>query len=203
MGPAGASGATGPAGPSGPSGSPGATGATGSPGLPGPTGLPGATGAMGPTGPAGPTGDTGAIGPRGPSSVSSIAIPTFTLAGLSGNTDSISNAFGTLAANSNYHFILIVHGKGGTPSNRPFAFSVGGTATVAVTSDPSVGENIYYDKTTLLSAHEYTFRAFGTASGGASGGSLYVTVTDGTGVTGTYPMTLDGICTLQQIESIM
>ena len=111
-------------------------------------------------------------------------------------------ARGNLAANSNYHFIVVVHGKGSAPSNRSFAFSVGGTSTVSVTSDSSVNESIYYDKPTLLSAHEYTFRAFGTASGGNSGGSLYVTVTDGVGITGTYPMTLTGTCTLQQIEAL-
>ncbi|GEM_PF-988142 len=220
MGPTGATGSAGPSGPAGATGPTGATGATGSSGLPGPTGATGATGAQGiqgeigptgptgtigltgPTGPTGATGSTGATGPRGPSSVSSLSIPTFMLSSAIPNTDGSSSTFGNLAANSNYHFIVVVHGKGSAPSNRSFAFSVGGTSTVSVTSDSSVNESIYYDKPTLLSAHEYTFRAFGTASGGNSGGSLYVTVTDGVGITGTYPMTLTGTCTLQQIEAL-
>jgi hypothetical protein len=208
---AGTAGVTGPAGPSGSAGSagtPGAMGATGSSGLPGPTGAAGSTGATGPQGLQGATGLTGTpgalgtVGPRGPSKVSFISIPAFSLSSAVPNTDASSSAFGTLLANQNYQFSLVFHAKGGAPVNRAFAFSVGGTSTVTVASDPSVHESVYYDKVTLLSAHEYVFRGFGTATGGTLGGSLYVTVTDGFGTTGPYSMTITGTCTLQQIETI-
>jgi hypothetical protein len=204
----GASGPAGTSGPSGSAGSTGATGATGSSGLPGPTGAAGATGATGVQGlqgNAGPTGTPGApgtVGPRGPSSTSYISIPAFALSSSVPNTDGSSSAFGSLLANQSYQFMLIAHARGNAPSNRAFGFSVGGTATVIVTSDPSVNESAFFDKATLSSQREYVFRAFGTATGGASGGSLYFTVTDGSGTTGTYPMTITGTCTLQQIESI-
>ena len=80
--------------------------------------------------------------------------------------------------------------------------SVAGSGSVMIRSDSSVNESIYYDKTTAVSKHEYTFRAFGTASGGVAGGSLVVTVTDGLGITGSYPMTFTGTCTLQQVEAL-
>ena len=225
-GPMGVAGSTGPSGSSGPAG---VTGATGSSGLPGPTGATGATGvqgiqgdigltgamgstgSVGPLGPVGPTGTTGSmgatgttgsVGPRGPSTVSSIQIPSFLLASTAPNSDAPSSTFGNIVSNSNYHFILILHGKGAIPATKSFAISVAGTASVIITSDSSVNESIYYDKSAVASKHEYTFRAFGTASGGVDGGSLFVTVTDGSGITGTYPMTLTGTCTLQQVGAI-
>jgi len=201
----GATGATGPAGVAGPAGS---TGSTGSAGLPGPTGAAGATGATGlqglrgETGLAGAAGATGTVGPRGPSKVTFITVPNFSLSSSTPNTDGSSSAFGTLSANQNYEFLLIVHARGNAPSNRAFAFSVGGTSTVTINSDSSIGEGVVFDKATLTSAREYVFRGFGTASGGSSGGSLYFTVTDGTGTTGTYPMTITATCALQQVETI-
>ena len=231
LGAAGPVGLTGSTGPSGSSGPAGVTGATGSSGLPGPTGATGATGAqgiqgdigltgaigstgsVGPLGPVGPTGATGStgttgatgsVGPRGPSTVSSIAIPPFSLASIAVNSDAPSHAFGSLVSNSNYHFIIVVHGKGSAPAAKPFAMSVAGTGSVIISSDSSVNESIYFDKVAGASKHEYTFRAFGTASGGAQGGSLFVIVTDGAGITGvgSYSMALEGTCTLQQIDAI-
>lgn len=234
LGPAGLTGlagSTGSTGPSGSSGPAGVTGATGSSGLPGPTGAMGATGAqgiqgdigltgaigstgsigpLGPVGPTGatgstgPTGATGSVGPRGPSTVSSRAIPPFSLASIAVNSDAPSPAFGTLVSNSNYHFIIVVHGKGSAPAAKPFAMSVAGTGSVIISSDSSVNESIYFDKAAGASKHEYTFRAFGTASGGAQGGSLFVIITDGAGITGvgSYSMALEGTCTLQQIDAI-
>jgi hypothetical protein len=205
---AGSPGATGLAGSSGPPGSTGSTGANGSSGLPGPTGAGGSTGATGAQGPQGQTGLTGTpgapgtVGPRGPSSVSFISIPAFSLQSSTPNTDGRSSAFGSLTANQNYQFMLIAHARGNLSTNKAFGFSVEGTSTVIVASDPSVNESVFFDKATLSSVREYVFRAFGTATGGSTGGSLYFTVTDGIGATGTYPMTITGTCTLQQIESI-
>jgi hypothetical protein len=204
-------GATGPAGSSGSpgsTGSPGPTGATGGSGLPGPMGAGGSTGATGLQGLKGDTGSTGlagapgAIGPRGPSSATFILIPTFWLSSSAPNTDAPSSAFGSLLANQNYQFMLVAHGRGTVASSRPFAFSVSGTSTAIISSDSSVNDSVIFDKSTNAIAHEYVFRAFGTASGGASGGSLYVTVTDGLGATGPSPMAITGSCTLQQIESM-
>ena len=224
-GPTGVAGSTGPSGSSGPAG---VTGATGSSGLPGPTGATGATGAqgiqgdigltgaigstgsvgplgllgpIGSTGLTGATGATGNVGPRGPSTVNSVQIPTFSLASLAPNSDA-SMAVGTITSNSNFHFILVLHGRGAIPANMSFAISVAGSGSAIIKSDSSVNESIYYDKTAAVSKHEYTFRAFGTASGGVDGGSLVVTVTDGLGITGSYPMTFTGTCTLQQVEAL-
>jgi hypothetical protein len=214
IGAAGAPGSPGATGPVGSNGAPGSTGsagptgATGGSGLPGPTGAGGSTGATGVQGLKGDTGSTGlagapgTIGPRGPSAVTFILIPTFRLSSSAANTDATSSAFGSLLANQNYQFTLVAHGKGSTASNRPFAFLVTGTSTVIISSDTSVSESVTFDKTTNAVAHEYVFRAFGTASGGPSGGSLFFTVTDGLGTTGASSMAITGSCTLQQIESL-
>jgi len=108
-----------------------------------------------------------------------------------------------LASNGNYQFILTLHGRGVAATGKPFAVSVAGTSTVSARFDASVYESSYYDRAAMTTSHEYTFRVFGTATGGTSGGALYVSVTDGTGLTGTTPLTLTGLCTLQAVETIL
>ena len=193
----GAAGATGATGSIGLTGATGATGSVGSTGATGPTGPTGATGATGPTGATGTTGSTGATGP---SNAYSVSIPSFTLSTSTPNTSSLSTPFGSLQVGKSYVFELKVIGRSDYQ---------GGEYGLTVTSG-GTGNSLVYEYTTSLirdyrdeiGARHYHFNVMGTIVVGSLTSSLTVAITDGTGNSGSSPMTLRGLAIFQLVGSI-
>lgn len=196
----GLTGATGLTGAVGATGSTGAVGATGPTGATGPAGSTGSAGATGATGPAGATGATGATGPAGPSNAYAVSIANFTLSTATPNTSSISPSFGSLAVGKSYVFQLKVIGRSDYQ---------GGEYGLTVTSG-GTGNNLLYEYTTSLirdyrdevGARHYHFDVMGTIKVGSLTSSLAVAITDGTGNSGSSPMTLRGFAVFRLVESI-
>ena len=196
----GATGATGLTGAVGATGSTGAVGATGPTGATGPAGSTGSAGATGATGPAGATGATGATGPAGPSNAYSAEIASFTLSTSTPNTASLSSPFGSLQIGKSYVFEIKLIGRSDYQ---------GGEYGLTVTAGGS-GNTLLYEYTTALirdyrdsiGARHYHFNVMGTIVVGSLTSSLTVAITDGTGNSGSSPMTLKGLAIFQMVGSI-
>ena len=202
-GPTGAQGATGSVGATGSTGAQGATGTTGLTGAQGTSGAAGATGATGLTGNVGAAGSTGLQGVQGEngfSQVTSTAILSWKLETDVPGQFTDSTAFASLDIGKIYYVNISVHGQSSKlqgvfsgeliPSSTPSLFVM----------DQSVSEANIYNGTS--SKHTYSFDLHGVIRVGSSVTSFTFRLTDGLGVTVTYPMNLIGKATFIMVGSI-
>jgi hypothetical protein len=208
----GATGAQGPAGPTGATGSVGATGSTGAQGATGPTGLtgaqgtagaPGATGGTGLTGNVGATGNTGTQGVQGENGFSQITwtpILTWNLQTDVAGQYTDSPTFASLLIGKTYYVNISVHGES-TKLTGSFTGELIPSATPAFfVIDQSISEaNIYNG---VATKHTYSFNLHGVITVGAAVTSFTFRVSDGAGVTTTYPMTLIGKASFIMVGAI-
>jgi len=211
----GATGAQGPAGPTGTNGatgSVGATGSTGAQGATGPTGLTGAqgtAGAAGGTGGTGLTGNAGATGTKGDqgiqgengfSQVSWVPILTWNLATSVPGAGTESPSFASLAIGKTYYVNVSVHGVSSKLTGYFTAELIPSSTPTFFVMDQSVAEaNIYNG---ISSSHTYSFALLGVITVGATVTSFTLRVSDGAGVTTSYPMTLIGKAAFIMVGSI-
>ena len=208
----GATGAQGPAGPTGATGSVGATGSTGAQGATGPTGLtgaqgtagaPGGTGGTGLTGNVGATGNTGTQGVQGENGFSQITwtpILTWNLQTDVAGQYTDSPTFASLLIGKTYYVNISVHGES-TKLTGSFTGELIPSATPAFfVIDQSISEaNIYNG---VATKHTYSFNLHGVITVGAAVTSFTFRVSDGAGVTTTYPMTLIGKASFIMVGAI-
>jgi hypothetical protein len=208
----GAQGAAGPTGATGATGSVGATGSTGAQGATGPTGLtgaqgtagaPGATGGTGLTGNAGATGNTGTQGVQGENGFSQITwtpILTWNLQTDVAGQYTDSPTFASLLIGKTYYVNISVHGES-TKLTGSFTGELIPSATPTFfVIDQSISEaNIYNG---IATKHTYSFNLHGVITVGAAVTSFTFRVSDGAGVTTTYPMTLIGKASFIMVGAI-
>jgi len=207
----GATGAQGPAGPTGTNGSNGTNGATGSngatgaTGAEGPTGPTGLTGSQGPAGSAGATGGTGLTGnigatgsngiqgvqgENGFSQVSLISILTWGLSTSTPGLGTESLTFASLLVGKTYYINISVHGVSSKVGGNFTAELIPNITPAFFLMDQSVSEANVYNG--VSSSHTYSFDLHGVITVGSGVTSFTFKVTDGSGVTTTYPMSLIG-----------
>lgn len=187
-------------------GTPGAAGAQGEQGLQGPTGPQGPQGETGPAGPTGPqgpagaTGATGASGAAGPSNVYFQTIPSFTLSTNTINTASISGNIGSLQANKSYKIEITLQGRCDSSAGK-FGLTLTNSGT---------GSSLNYDYTSSYVTDvrgntpykSYHFHVIGTIEVGSLATNLNVAITDGTPITGSFPMTITGFAVITLVGSV-
>ena len=208
----GATGAQGPAGPTGTNGatgSVGATGSTGSQGATGPTGLTGAQGTSGAAGSTGLTGNVGATGTKGDqgiqgengfSQVTWVPILTWNLSTSTPGAGTASPSFASLAIGKTYYINISVHGVSSKLTGYFTAELIPSSTPTSFVMDQSISEANVYNG--ISSSHTYSFVLHGVITVGASETSFTLRVSDGTGVTTTYPMTLIGKAAFVMVGSI-
>ena len=208
----GATGAQGPAGPTGTSGatgSVGATGSTGSQGATGPTGLTGAQGTSGAAGGTGLTGNVGATGTKGDqgiqgengfSQVTWVPILTWNLSTSTPGAGTASPSFASLAIGKTYYINISVHGVSSKLTGYFTAELIPSSTPTSFVMDQSISEANVYNG--ISSSHTYSFVLHGVITVGASETSFTLRVSDGAGVTTTYPMTLIGKAAFVMVGSI-
>ena len=208
----GATGAQGPAGPTGTSGatgSVGATGSTGSQGATGPTGLTGAQGTSGAAGGTGLTGNAGATGTKGDqgiqgengfSQVTWVPILTWNLSTSTPGAGTASPSFASLAIGKTYYINISVHGVSSKLTGYFTAELIPSSTPTSFVMDQSISEANVYNG--ISSSHTYSFVLHGVITVGASETSFTLRVSDGAGVTTTYPMTLIGKAAFVMVGSI-
>jgi hypothetical protein len=208
----GATGAQGPAGPTGTSGANGnvgATGSTGSQGATGPTGLTGAQGTSGAAGSTGLTGNVGATGTKGDqgiqgengfSQVTWVPILTWNLSTSTPGAGTASPSFASLAIGKTYYVNISVHGVSSKLTGYFTAELIPSSTPTSFVMDQSISEANVYNG--ISSSHTYSFVLHGVITVGASETSFTLRVSDGAGVTTTYPMTLIGKAAFIMVGSI-
>jgi hypothetical protein len=199
QGPAG-SGATGSQGPAGPTGANGSTGLTGAQGTSGAAGATGATGLAGNVGSTGAKGDQGSQGENGFSQVTWVPILNWNLETdvVGATSDSVS--FASLAVGKTYYINISVHGIS-SKTNGYFSSQLVPSSTPSFfTMDQSVSEANVYDGST--SNHTYSFVLHGVITVGSSVTSFTFRISDGAGVTASYPMVLVGKASFIMVGSI-
>jgi hypothetical protein len=208
----GATGAQGPAGPTGTSGANGnvgATGSTGSQGATGPTGLTGAQGTSGAAGSTGLTGNVGATGTKGDqgiqgengfSQVTWVPILTWNLSTSTPGAGTVSPSFASLAIGKTYYINISVHGVSSKLTGYFTAELIPSSTPTSFVMDQSISEANVYNG--ISSSHTYSFVLHGVITVGASETSFTLRVSDGAGVTTTYPMTLIGKAAFIMVGSI-
>jgi len=205
QGPAG-SGATGAQGPAGPTGT---NGATGSVGATGPTGLTGAQGTSGAAGGTGLTGNVGATGTKGDqgiqgengfSQVTWVPILTWNLSTSTPGAGTVSPSFASLAIGKTYYINISVHGVSSKLTGYFTAELIPSSTPTSFVMDQSISEANVYNG--ISSSHTYSFVLHGVITVGASETSFTLRVSDGAGVTTTYPMTLIGKAAFVMVGSI-
>ena len=208
----GATGAQGPAGPTGTNGatgSVGATGSTGSQGATGPTGLTGAQGTSGAAGSTGLTGNVGATGTKGDqgiqgengfSQVTWVPILTWNLSTSTPGAGTASPSFASLAIGKTYYINISVHGVSSKLTGYFTAELIPSSTPTYYVMDQSISEANVYNG--ISSSHTYSFVLHGVITVGASETSFTLRVSDGAGVTTTYPMTLIGKAAFVMVGSI-
>ena len=201
QGSAGVAGAAGPAGATGATGPAGATGAQGEIGPRGLQGLQGATGAAGTTGAQGLQGIQGETGPAGPSRIIHGNTLPLTLSTSTPGTGITSEPIISYQSNKKYSFMIRQYGGiASTQKTKTFGMDVFATNvsnlkyTVLVTEAYSIRSGV--------SVHEYIFEAIGTFSTSNNLGDLSFSITDGAGISGTYPMTLSGVYQLNEVGEL-
>ena len=219
IGPAGAqgsAGAAGPAGATGPAGAAGVQGETGPRGLQGLQGLQGATGATGSNGApgsAGAKGDTGAqgvqgiqgiqgeTGPAGPSRLIHGSTLSLTLSTSTPGSSVTSQPIVTYQANKKYSFVIRQYGGiASTQKTKSFGMEVFATNVSNLRYTVIAVEA--YSIRSGVSIHEYIFEAIGSFSTDVNAGDLSFSITDGSGITGTYPMSLSGVYELSEVGDL-
>ena len=202
-GPTGANGATGSVGATGSTGAQGATGPTGLTGAQGTAGAPGATGGTGLTGNVGATGTTGTQGIQGENGFSQITwtpILTWNLQTDVAGQYTDSPTFASLLIGKTYYVNISVHGES-TKLTGSFTGELIPSSTPAFfVIDQSISEaNIYNG---IATKHTYSFNLHGVITVGAAVTSFTFRVSDGAGVTTTYPMTLIGKASFIMVGAI-
>ena len=208
----GATGAQGPAGPTGTSGANGnvgATGSTGPQGATGPTGLTGAQGTSGAAGSTGLTGNVGATGAKGDqgiqgengfSQVTWVPILTWSLSTSAPGAGTDSPSFASLAIGKTYYVNISVHGISSKLTGYFTAELIPSSTPTFFMMDQSVSEANVYNG--ISSSHTYSFVLHGVITVGASVTSFTLRVSDGAGITTSYPMTLIGKAAFVMVGSI-
>jgi len=208
----GATGAQGPAGPTGTNGATGSVGATGSTGSQGATGSTGLTGAQGTSGAAGSTGLTGNVGATGTkgdqgiqgengfSQVTWVPILTWNLSTSTPGAGTASPSFASLAIGKTYYINISVHGVSSKLTGYFTAELIPSSTPTSFVMDQSISEANVYNG--ISSSHTYSFVLHGVITVGASETSFTLRVSDGAGVTTTYPMTLIGKAAFVMVGSI-
>ena len=208
----GATGAQGPAGPTGTNGatgSVGATGSTGAQGATGPTGLTGAQGTSGAAGGTGLTGNVGATGTKGDqgiqgengfSQVTWVPILTWNLSTSTPGAGTASPSFASLAIGKTYYINISVHGVSSKLTGYFTAELIPSSTPTSFVMDQSISEANVYNG--ISSSHTYSFVLHGVITVGAAETSFTLRVSDGAGVTTTYPMTLIGKAAFVMVGSI-
>ena len=208
----GATGAQGPAGPTGTSGANGnvgATGSTGPQGATGPTGLTGAQGTSGAAGSTGLTGNVGATGAKGDqgiqgengfSQVTWVPILTWSLSTSVPGAGTDSPSFASLAIGKTYYVNISVHGISSKLTGYFTAELIPSSTPTFFMMDQSVSEANVYNG--ISSSHTYSFVLHGVITVGASVTSFTLRVSDGAGITTSYPMTLIGKAAFVMVGSI-
>jgi hypothetical protein len=208
----GATGAQGPAGPTGTSGatgSVGATGSTGAQGATGPTGLTGAQGTSGAAGGTGLTGNVGATGTKGDqgiqgengfSQVTWVPILTWNLSTSTPGAGTASPSFASLAIGKTYYVNISVHGVSSKLTGYFTAELIPSSTPTFFVMDQSISEANFYNG--ISSSHTYSFVLHGVITVGASETSFTLRISDGAGVTTTYPMTLIGKAAFIMVGSV-
>ncbi len=208
QGPGGAAGSQGPAG-SGATGNAGATGSTGAQGATGPTGLTGAQGTSGAAGVTGLTGNVGATGTKGDqgiqgengfSQVTWVPILTWNLSTSTPGAGTASPSFASLAIGKTYYINISVHGVSSKLTGYFTAELIPSSTPTSFVMDQSISEANVYNG--ISSSHTYSFVLHGVITVGASETSFTLRVSDGAGVTTTYPMTLIGKAAFVMVGSI-
>ena len=209
------SGATGPQGPAGPTGTSGAngnvgaTGSTGPQGATGPTGLTGAQGTSGAAGSTGLTGSVGATGAKGDqgiqgengfSQVTWVPILTWSLSTSVPGAVTDSPSFASLAIGKTYYVNISVHGISSKLTGYFTAELIPSSTPTFFMMDQSVSEANVYNG--ISSSHTYSFVLHGVITVGASVTSFTLRVSDGAGITTSYPMTLIGKAAFVMVGSI-
>ena len=208
----GATGAQGPAGPTGTSGANGnvgATGSTGPQGATGPTGLTGAQGTSGAAGSTGLTGNVGATGAKGDqgiqgengfSQVTWVPILTWSLSTSVPGAGTDSPSFASLAIGKTYYVNISVHGISSKLTGYFTAELIPSSTPTFFMMDQSVSEANVFNG--ISSSHTYSFVLHGVITVGASVTSFTLRVSDGAGITTSYPMTLIGKAAFVMVGSI-
>ena len=205
----GAQGATGPTGNNGATGSVGATGSTGAQGATGPTGLTGAQGTSGAAGGTGLTGNVGATGAKGDqgiqgengfSQVTWVPILTWNLSTSVPGAGTDSPSFASLAIGKTYYVNISVHGISSKLTGYFTAELIPSSTPTFFMMDQSVSEANVYNG--ISSSHTYSFVLHGVITVGASVTSFTLRVSDGAGITTSYPMTLIGKAAFVMVGSI-
>ena len=208
----GATGAQGPAGPTGTSGANGnvgATGSTGPQGATGPTGLTGAQGTSGAAGATGLTGNVGATGAKGDqgiqgengfSQVTWVPILTWSLSTSVPGAGTDSPSFASLAIGKTYYVNISVHGISSKLTGYFTAELIPSSTPTFFMMDQSVSEANVFNG--ISSSHTYSFVLHGVITVGASVTSFTLRVSDGAGITTSYPMTLIGKAAFVMVGSI-
>ena len=208
QGPGGAAGSQGPAG-SGATGNAGATGSTGAQGATGPTGLTGAQGTSGAAGVTGLTGNVGATGTKGDqgiqgengfSQVTWVPILTWNLSTSTPGAGTASPSFASLAIGKTYYVNISVHGVSSKLTGYFTAELIPSSTPTSFVMDQSISEANVYNG--ISSSHTYSFVLHGVITVGASETSFTLRVSDGAGVTTTYPMTLIGKAAFVMVGSV-
>jgi len=208
QGPGGATGSQGPSG-SGATGNTGATGSTGPQGPTGPTGLTGAQGTSGAAGNTGLTGNVGATGTKGDqgiqgengfSQVTWVPILTWNLSTSTPGAGTASPSFASLAIGKTYYINISVHGVSSKLTGYFTAELIPSSTPTSFVMDQSISEANVYNG--ISSSHTYSFVLHGVITVGASETSFTLRVSDGAGVTTTYPMTLIGKAAFVMVGSI-
>ena len=209
------SGATGPQGPAGPTGTSGAngnvgaTGSTGPQGATGPTGLTGAQGTSGAAGSTGLTGSVGATGAKGDqgiqgengfSQVTWVPILTWSLSTSVPGAVTDSPSFASLAIGKTYYVNISVHGISSKLTGYFTAELIPSSTPTFFMMDQSVSEANVYNG--ISSSHTYSFVLHGVITVGASVTSFTLRVSDGAGITTSYPMTLIGKAAFVMVGSV-
>ena len=205
----GAQGPTGSTGTNGATGSVGATGSTGSQGATGPTGLTGAQGTSGAAGSTGLTGNVGATGTKGDqgiqgengfSQVTWVPILTWNLSTSTPGAGTASPSFASLAIGKTYYINISVHGVSSKLTGYFTAELIPSSTPTSFVMDQSISEANVYNG--ISSSHTYSVVLHGVITVGASETSFTLRVSDGAGVTTTYPMTLIGKAAFVMVGSI-
>lgn len=195
IGPPGATGAAGPTGPAGPAGAQGSTGATG------PSGATGSAGAKGDSGAQGIQGIQGEVGPTGPSRLIHGNTLALTLSTSTPGSGVTSQPIVSYQANKKYSFVIRQYG-GIASTQKTKSFGMDIFATNVSNLSYSVVALEAYSIRSGISIHEYIFEAIGTFSTNANSGDLSFSITDGSGITGNYPMSLSGVYQLIEVGDL-
>ena len=202
-------GVAGPTGTSGANGNVGATGSTGPQGATGPTGLTGAQGTSGAAGATGLTGNVGATGAKGDqgiqgengfSQVTWVPILTWNLSTSVPGAGTDSPSFASLAIGKTYYINISVHGISSKLTGYFTAELIPSSTPTFFMMDQSVSEANVYNG--ISSSHTYSFVLHGVITVGASVTSFTLRVSDGAGITTSYPMTLIGKAAFVMVGSI-